>query len=190
MASLGDPGPTGTTTARLLPAVLEDLEQQAVGLALEERDDTVRDLADAAYAEVTLAARLHAAVGATLGLRLAGGWRIDGEVGRVGADFLALAAPRGAVWVVRIAAIRIANGLPPRSRSGTTLPVTARLGFGSVVRRLAGTECTLHDVDGVAVTGRPIRMGADFVELGPVAGATGGGGVVPVEAIAALRSAS
>jgi len=190
MATLGGSGPTGITAAGLLPAVLEDLEQQAAGLALEERDDVVRDLADAAYAEVTVAARLHAAIGATLRFRLAGGWRVDGEVQRVGADFVVLGAARRTSWVVRLAAIRSADGLPLRSRSGTTLPVTARLGFGSVVRHLGETECTLHDVDGIASSGWPVRTGADFVELGPAPGATGAGRVVPLEAIAALRSAS
>jgi len=173
-------------------AVLEDLEQQALGLALEERDDAVRDLAEAAYAEISLHARLHAAVGSGLKLRLAGGWHVEGELERVGSDFLVVVAARGRRWLVRTASIGAVEGLPPRARATGTLRVTARLGFTSVLRGLADTECTLHRVDGVASTGLPSRVGADFVEL--EASTVGRSDVepvvVPLAAIAAVRSRS
>jgi len=181
MASLGDLG-RERPAAPSLASVLEDLEQQAVGLALEERDETVRDLAEAAYAEIALVGRLHAAVGAPIRLRTAGSLRVEGALDRVGSDFLMVTTVRGQQWLVRLASVRAVEGLPARSRATTTLPVTARLGFSSVLRRLVGTECTVHDVDGVVSTGLPTRVGADFVELGPV--------VVPLSAIAAVRSRS
>ena len=55
---------------RLL-AVFDDLEQQAEGLALAERDAAVEELSRAGYAEVELAARLHAATGNELVLVVA-----------------------------------------------------------------------------------------------------------------------
>ncbi len=183
MASLGDPGPW-PDPAR---ALLEDLEQQATGLALEERDEAVRELAAAAYAEVSLAARLHAAVGARIRLRLAGGWPVAGVVERVGSDLAEIGVGPDSVWLVRMAAIRAVEGLSERARPASALPVTARLGIGSALRRLAGTPCAVHDVDGVVVTGTPSRVGADFVELAPTAGSPGAG-VVPLDAIAAVRT--
>ena len=201
MASLGDadgrltpaqePGPPSSPA--LLPEVLADLEQQATGLALAERDQAVRDLAEAAYAEVTLLERLHAAVDAPVRLRLAGGWRIEGVVERVGADFVRLReepARRDPRWTVRIGAILTADGLPQHSRPAVTLPVVARLGLGSVLRRLVDTRCTLHDVTGVAMHGQPVRVGADFVEFDAGEDVTGTGSVVSLAAIAAIRSGS
>jgi hypothetical protein len=190
VASLGDLG-RERDPALSLPAVLEDLEQQAVGLALEERDDAVRDLAEAAYAEVALSARLHAAVRLPIRLRLAGGWRVDGQLDRIGSDFVVITPPRGQQWLVRTASVRAVEGLLPRARPADALPVTARLGFTSVLRRLTGTECTMYDVDGVAFPARPGRVGADFVELEAASqpvGPSAGEAVVPLTAIAAVRS--
>ena len=66
-------------------------------------------------------------------------------------------------------------------------PVTARLGLGSVLRRLgeARAETVLHRVDGSLLRGLLGRVGADFVE---VAAADGSLDVVPFAALAAVRS--
>lgn len=168
-------------------AALEDLEQQAAGLFLSEREEVVADLADASYAQVGLHARMHASVGRELRLRLAGGWQVAGLLDRVGADFAVL-VHGPAQWTVRIATLRSVDGLGERARSAQVLPATAKLALTSVLRRLVGTGCVLHDIDGAARACRPVRIGADFAEvIGPDAGA-GSSCVVPLTALAAIRS--
>ena len=66
-------------------AVFDDLEQQAAGLHLVERDAEVADLTVAEYSRVSLGARLHASLGDELRLRLVGGHVVSGR----------LAQPRG-----------------------------------------------------------------------------------------------
>ena len=54
-------------------AVFDDLEQQAEGLHLTERDADVADLSLAEYSRISLGARLHASLGLELRVRLVGG---------------------------------------------------------------------------------------------------------------------
>lgn len=185
---LGDGGEPASRVGAV-PAMLEELEQLATGLALEERDDTVRELAQAAYAEVSLGERLYAAVGAQVRMRLEGDWEIGGTVRRVGADFLALetAPPGGRSWIIRTAALRWVEGLPDRARSATSLGVTARLGVTSAIRRLVDLECVLHGTDAAIATGIPVRVGADFVQVNVRTGRGTHDRVVPLGALAAIR---
>lgn len=188
MVMLGGGGESASRVGAV-PAMLEDLEQLATGLALEERDDAVRELAQAAYAEVSLSERLHAAVGAQVRMRLAGDWEIGGTVQRVGADFLALETvrPQGRSWIVRTAALRWVEGLPDRARSATSLGVTARLGITSAIRRLIDLECVLHGTDAMTTSGVPTRVGADFVQVDVQTGRCTHDRVVPLGALAAIR---
>jgi hypothetical protein len=185
---IGDGGEPASS-AGAVPAMLEDLEQLATGLALEERDDAVRELAQAAYAEVSLGERLHAAVGVQVRVRLEGDWEISGTVQRVGADFLALATvrPRKRSWIVRTAALRWIEGLPERARPAATLGVTARLGITSAIRRLLDRECVLYGTDAVTTTAIPVRIGADFVQVDVQTGRGTQDRVVPLATLAAVR---
>lgn len=168
---------------RLL-AVFDDLEQQAEGLALAERDARVADLRRAGYGELDLLSRLHGAVGAPVVLSVAGTGRLRGTVVRVGADWL-LVDDGTHAWLVRPAALEEVRGLPDRAVEEAARPVTARLGLGSVLRSIAADaeRVLLHRTDGDVLRARLRRVGADFVEVesdGEVV-------VVPWHAIAAVR---
>ncbi|HNO39427.1 MAG TPA: hypothetical protein PKL71_03370, partial [Marmoricola sp.] len=85
---------------RALLDLFEDLEQQAAGLSLAERESEVAELSVAHYADIDLAARLHASVGGQVQLRLLGGQLITGELTQVGADW-ALLRGLPEEWIVR-----------------------------------------------------------------------------------------
>lgn len=182
---------------RLL-AVFDDLEQQAEGLALAERDARVADLSREGYAELDLLSRWHGAVGARVVLSVAGVGLLRGTVVRVGADWL-LADDGTSEWLVRLAAVEEVRGLPDRAVDATRGPVTARLGLGSVLRSVAADAApvVVHRTGGEALRARVRRVGADFVELAPedradpAPGAARGDGVavVPWHAIGAVRRA-
>ena len=147
-------------------AVFDDLEQQAEGLALVERDTEVAELARAGYAEVDLVARLHASVGADVGVDLAGCDAVRGRLCRVGADWFLLAA--GPLeWIVRLPAVMSVRGLSERALGPEARGLGARLGLGSALRGVAEGrhEVVLHRIDGRRVEGVLARVGADFVEL-------------------------
>jgi hypothetical protein len=171
---------------RLL-AVFDDLEQQAEGLALAERDARVTDLSRAGYGEIDLLARLHGAVGTGVALTVAGAGRVRGTVVRAGADWLLL-DDGGHEWLVRPAAVVEARGLPDRAVEAAGRPLTARLGLGSVLRSVAADAepVLLHRTDGEVLGGRLHRVGADFVEIVDD-GQAGGVAVVPWHAVAAVR---
>src|SRR3954447_24992176 len=67
-----------------LEGLFDDLEQQAEGLALSDRDALVAEQRVAEYARVDLAARLHGSVGRHLACEVAGVGRVEGELSRVG----------------------------------------------------------------------------------------------------------
>lgn len=168
---------------RLL-GVFDDLEQQAEGLALAERDARVADLARAEYGELDLLSRLHAAVGDELELHVRGPGRLRGTVRRVGADWLLLGGD-GEEWLVRTASLEEVRGLPDRAMTEDARPVTARLGLGSVLRSVAADRVPVqvHRTGGGVVPGTVRRVGADFVEVET----DGSMAVVPWSAVAALR---
>jgi hypothetical protein len=171
---------------RLL-AMFDDLELQAEGLALAERDAEVAELARSEYAEVDLTARLHASVGGRLTVTLRGVGTVQGDLLRVGADWFLLAST-AQEWMVRVAALRAARGVAGGAIAAPARPVTARLGIGSALRRVAdaGGEVTVLGQDGSGTSGRLRRVGADFVELaGSGPGATTE--LVPFAAMAAVR---
>ena len=155
---------------RLL-GVFEDLEQQAEGLALDERDATVAGLAPAEYARVDLASRLHASVGCPVRLDVAGHGRLTGRVGRVGSDWLLLESDQdagaGPEWLVRVAAVTGVQGASARAREPEARGVAARLGLGSALRSLAEERLPVRllRLDGTALRGLLARVGADFVEV-------------------------
>lgn len=174
-----------------LDGFIEDLEQQAEGLALAERDAELVDRAQAEYAQVPLAARVHASRGLTVTLSLQGDGAVTGRLTRAGLDWCLLTTVGARQeWVVRLAALLGADGLSERATAEAARPVTARLGFGSAVRGLVGDggTLTLHLVDGSRPGVEVRRVGADFVETVTSADPTAATRLVPFAAIAAVSS--
>jgi hypothetical protein len=174
------------TWERRLFDLFEDLEQQADGLSRAGRDAEVAELAVAGYAEVDLAARVHASVGSEVELWLAGGEIVRGRLARAGADWCLLHAPAPArEHLVRIAALAVARGLSSRAVPEPARRVTARLGWGSVLRSVAEERRAVHvlGVDGRQRHGVVQRVGADFFELA----GENDSWVLPFGAVAALR---
>ena len=155
-------------------ALFDDLEQQASGLHLAEREAEVEELAVAEYAQVTLVERLHGARGSPVRLRLVDGDLLSGTLRRVGRDWLQVDDPHGCSWLVRIGAVAAVSGLGSRAVNEDALPVTARLSLRSALRALAQARghCVLHLVGGDRVEGVPGRVGQDFVEILPADPAT------------------
>ena len=186
---------------RLL-AVFDDLELQAEGLALAERDLEVADLGRAAYASVDLASRLRASVGRLLLVDVYGVGNLSGRLARVGTDFVVIestgstgsSGSAGCLWVVRCAALGRVGGLSDQAVGDDARSLSSRLGLGSVLRGFAAATVPVstQTTAGAVVQGRVRRVGADFVELWTADGrstAQPDWELVPFEAIAALRPA-
>lgn len=158
---------------------------QADGLYLDDRDREVEALAEAGYAEIALADRLHASVGHRLRIALADGSEATGVLRRCGAGWLLLAAGAGD-WLVPVSAVVIADGLAPGSVPASARPRTARLSLGSVLRRLAEDEapCALRLRGERLVRGVLVRVGSDFVVVRSQSADLD----VPLAALVAVRS--
>lgn len=170
--------------------LFEDLEQQAAGLHLAEREAEVGELAAGEYAEVSLAARLHGARDRVVRLHLAGGARLQGRLVRAGLDWLQLEDQQSS-WLVRTEAITTLRGLGARAVSDAALPVTARLSLRSALRALASRRerCLVQLVDDTRLEGVLGRVGKDFVEVlaGDARGAGDDPELVPFRALVAVR---
>lgn len=168
-------------------ALFDDLEQQAEGLQLADRDADLADLSAAEYARVELVSRLHASLGREVSVRLRGGCAARGRLARMGQDWMLVVAA-GGEWILRTEAVLGVVGLSPRADAVEAWPVLDRLSLRAVLRRLAagGDTCLVRLVDGEALEGRVGRVGRDFLELHP-----GGGDrpptVVPLVAVSALQ---
>lgn len=145
---------------------LDDLELQAEGLHLAERDATVAELSQSTYAEVELADRVHASIGLPVVLVLTGGAVVEGVVARAGRDWALLTQGR-AEYVVRLPAVARVRGASDRSVPEQARALTAKLGLGSVLRRLVeeGRSVAVTGTDGVVSRGSVRRVGRDFLEL-------------------------
>jgi len=150
---------------RLL-TVFDDLEQQAAAAFGAEREAEVAERARSEYAGVTLATRLMAARDTRVTLAVEGVGAVSGVLQRVAADWCLLGAG-GQDWIVRLPAVGSVRGLPSHAVAEAAWPVTARLGLGSALRRVAdgGEECRVRLRDGTAYDARLGRVGADFVEV-------------------------
>lgn len=173
--------------------LLEELEQQAGSLFADERDQEVADLAMGEYAQVSLAGRLAAALGHEVTLRVLGVGRLRGQLRSAGEGWCLLGVgTSGAAhggWVVRAAAVVAVAGLPPGAVPASARPVTARLGLGSVLRRLpaARQRCRLWTTEGAVYDVRPVRVGADFVECRIGSSAETGAELFTFAAVAAVH---
>jgi len=147
-------------------AFLDDVESQAEAVFAAEREAELADRRRAEYLQVTLASRLAASVGSEVTLGVRGVGRLTGTVRRVAADWLLLRGV-GQDWAVRHAALTSVTGASRRSVPEIAWSPLARLGLGSVLRRLAdgGERCLFHALDGTRTDGVPERVGADFVEV-------------------------
>ena len=167
--------------------LLDDLEQQAEGLALGARDAEVAEQRRWEYAQVDLASRLFASVGARLLVSVAGVGTVDGTLRRAGDGWCLLDAG-SQEWILRLAAVGSLRGLADRGVAAQARPVTARLALGSALRGVAGsrTDVVLHGLDGTLLGGVLGRVGADFVEVR--VGEAGAVEVVRFGALAAVRT--
>ncbi len=164
---------------------LDDLEQQAEGLHLAEREATVAELSVSEYAEVELSSRLHASLGREVQLWLRGEVTVTGMLTRAGADWVLVTS--GAVeTLVPLAAILRVRGASGRTAPAEVRTVSARLGLGSALRQLAaGREAVAITLaDGSTVRGTLRRVGSDFLE---VAGEGGGVDLVVRDALVLVR---
>lgn len=180
-----NPDMTSDPGLRHLLGVIDDLEQQAEGLALRERDVEVADRARTEFGRVPVMARLHAQLDQRLRIRLLGGTEIDGTVERTGEDWFLISDDPGRHWLIRTAAVGVVTGASPRSLPDELLGVVRRLPLRSLLRGLA-TEpdpCGVLLTDGSRVDGRIGRVGQDFVETVVTGGQVA---VVPFEALAAV----
>ena len=171
--------------------LFEDLEQQAAGLQLVERDLEVAELTVAEYSRITLAERLHASLDRGLNVRLVGGRHLSGRLARVGADWVLLVEAANE-WIVRTAGVVAITGLSSRSDNEETWSVIDRLSLQALLRRLStdSAACLVHLVDDQQLHGRIGRVGKDFVEVEVGEGAGRRLQVVQVETVTALQEQS
>lgn len=147
--------------------MLDDLELQAEGLHLAERAVEVDELTVAQYAEVDLASRLHASIGAAVRVGLVDGLELHGRLANAGSDWLMVDDGRGGAWFVHLPEVVVVGGLGAGSVPDQARPLSARLSLASVLRRLAGEHqaCAVHLRGGRTLQGTLVRVGADFAEL-------------------------
>lgn len=169
-------------------AMFDDLEQQAEGLALVERDAEIAELTVAEYAQLSLASRLHASLDREVRVRLVGGQVIAGRLARVGDDWV-MVVEGGTENVIRRGAVISFAGLSSRADSEETWGVLDRLTLRALLRRLAVTAstCAVQFLDGQSVEGRVGRVGRDFLELRVGDGGDRTRQVVPLGSVAVLR---
>ena len=144
-----------------------DLERQWEGMAAEERQAEIAERTRAEYARVTLLDRLRGSEGREIRMSTTTGQEVDGALAVVGADFVLLAATRQE-HVLPLAALAAVSGLGPEAASAeVTGRVRARLGLGSVLRRIAAdrSEVAVHRTAGPTLRGTVQRVGSDFLEL-------------------------
>ena len=165
--------------------VFDDLELQAEGLHLAERAARVAELSPSEYAETVLSARLHASVGCQVALFLGGSGSVEGVLANAGRDWV-LVRHEHAETLVRTATVVRLRGASGRSSPERTRSVTARLGLGSALRRLAAERerVAVTLTGGDVVRGRLLRIGADFAELASEAGPVE---LVPFDGVVMLR---
>ena len=176
-------------------SLFADLEAELAAAEAAELAGEVADRTRRALAEVRLADRVRAAVGAAVELLLLGGARVRGRLTAVGPDWL-LVMESGGEALVPQAAVGSVGGLGALSEPSTSV-VEARLDLASALRglarRRAGVRLELRD--GAALSGTIDRVGADALDLAqhPQGEARRAGSVkqvvvVPLAALAVVRS--
>lgn len=178
-------------------ALFADLQAQAESLELAERASEVQDRTRTEVSTLTLVDRLRPAVGSVVRLRTAGAGTLTGVLDRLGRDCVLLEQDGGREVLVRLEAVTGISGLGRSSAvPGSLDAVTARLGLGFVLRRIARdrSPVSLQLNDGTTLAGTLDRVGADFVEAAVHAPgearrapAVRDGLLVPMSALVAVR---
>jgi hypothetical protein len=144
-----------------------DLEREWDALAGAERQAEIAERTRAEFARLVLVDRLRGSEGRHVRLATWRGRELSGELTVVGADFVLLASGRQE-WLVPLVAVGSVSGLGAASVSAQEAgPVRARLGLGSVLRRVAAdrSPVTVVGPEQRPVCGTVQRVGADFLEL-------------------------
>lgn len=169
-------------------ALFADMEAQLRAATAADLAAEVAELTRAERSTVELVGRLRSARGAQVGVLVAGGSALHGEVLDVASQWVLLGegATRALVPTRAVVAVR---GLPA---SATPAPgaVPRRLGLGTALRALSRDRVTVRIVTtGAELAGRIDRVGADHLDLAPGVGTDDLGGAVPPWAVsfAALR---
>ncbi len=145
--------------------LLEDLARQADAAFAVDREWEVADVARADYARVSLASRLAASVGTSIGLDVEGIGPLRGDLVRAGSGWLLLGAAT-AQWLVVQEALSWVTGVSERALPEAAWSPAQRLDLRMVLDRLCEDvlPCVVHLRDGRQLRLRPRRLGADFLE--------------------------
>lgn len=135
-----------------------------------ERAERAGEVAERSRAEtgrVALADRLRASVGATVRLWVRAGTAWGGRIEAVGPDWILLAPSDTEQLLVALAAVESATGLVRQARLPDGGVVAARLDLRHALRQLVRDRAFVQVVcvSTRVVTGTPLRVGADFVEV-------------------------
>lgn len=144
--------------------LFDDLEAQLGAEERRERDSEVADRTRRERAGVELGARLAAAVGTALQVRLVTGDRVLGELADLGEDWLLLRLETGRDAVVPVAAVTGVVGLPVRASAARTARRFA-LGYALLGLSRDRASVAVTDVSGQVVTGTIDVVGADSLDL-------------------------
>lgn len=144
--------------------LFDDLEAQLGAEERRERDSEVADRTRRERATVEFGARLAAAVGSTLRLRLLTGVQLQGELLDLGEDWLLLQLETGREAVVPLPSIAGVTGLPVRASAART---ARRFALGYALRGLSRDRAAvaLTDTSGQVLTGTIDVVGADSLDL-------------------------
>lgn len=145
-------------------ALFDDLEAQFAAIELADRAAAVGELTRAERATVHLDARVRAAVGNALTVRVRGGEQLAGELVDAASEWLLLAdGPRRyLVPAHALAVVRGLGGLVEPDTGG----VLRRLGLSHALRALSRDRVTVRiDARGTELRGRIEAVGADHVDV-------------------------
>lgn len=144
---------------------LQERFSSVLAEAEAEQMADARAVAEAVYAEVSLADRLRAGLGLTVVLRIRGGpaQPLVGTLTDINREAVTVDGPGARRWVIRSGALELVRGLPDRFRPDTG-SVPGRLGLAASLRPLVGQRVTCT-VGERCEAGLLRRVGRDHLEL-------------------------
>jgi hypothetical protein len=145
-----------------------DLEAQAESLEAAQRMREVEERARIETAQLHLLDRLRAAVGLSVRLRLVTGAVVDGELTRVGGQWVLISELAGRQALVPLSGVASVSGLGRLAAAPNSQGVIeSRLGLTHVLRAIARDRSAVRVelIGGAVIDGTIDRVGADFVEL-------------------------
>lgn len=164
-------------------ALFADLEGQLESERGAAFQAEVAELTRAERASVELSARLIAARGLQLTIRLTDGEVIQGEIRDAAAQWILLMASARYV-LIPVGAVALVQGLPTRARPASH--VERRLTLGHALRALSRDRArVVVRVAGGAVSGLVDTVGADYVEITQDEGVVA---ALPFAAIVSVRA--